>query len=76
MKQVILKGNHISKRFLQGGNGNTVLEDVSVDIYEGDFTEYTKVGTIEATDEFVAAVEENPVLEGWDNKIVLISDGE
>lgn len=38
--------------------------------------EYTKVGTIEATDEFVAAVEENPVLEGWDNKIVLISDGE
>lgn len=38
MKQVILKGNHISKRFLQGGNGNTVLEDVSVDIYEGDFT--------------------------------------
>lgn len=38
--------------------------------------EYTKVGTIEATDEFVAAVEENPVLEGWGNKIVLISDGE
>lgn len=38
MRQVILKGNHISKRFLQGENGNTVLEDVSVDIYEGDFT--------------------------------------
>lgn len=38
--------------------------------------EYTKVGTIDATDEFVKAVEENPVLEGWSNKIVLISDGE
>ena len=38
--------------------------------------EYTKVGTIDVTDEFVKAVEENPVLEGWSNKIVLISDGE
>ena len=34
------------------------------------------MGTIDATDEFVKAVEENPVLEGWSNKIVLISDGE
>lgn len=38
--------------------------------------EYTKVGNIEATDKFITAVEENPVLEGWGNKIVLISDGE
>lgn len=35
--------------------------------------EYTKIGTFDATDEFITAVEENPVLEGWGNKIVLIS---
>lgn len=35
--------------------------------------EYTLVGRFEATDEFVAAVEKNPVLEGWGNKIVNIS---
>lgn len=35
--------------------------------------EYTKIGTFDATDEFVKAVEENPVLEGWGNKIVQIA---
>lgn len=35
--------------------------------------EYTKIGTFDATEEFVTAVEENPVLEGWGNKIILIS---
>lgn len=35
--------------------------------------EYTKIGTFDATEEFVAAVEENPVLEGWGNKIIQIS---
>ena len=35
--------------------------------------EYTKIGTFDATDEFVTAVAENPVLEGWGNKIILIS---
>lgn len=34
--------------------------------------EYTKVGYFDYTDEFVAAVENNPVLEGWDTKMVLI----
>ena len=38
-------------------------------------TEYTPVGYFDATEEFVRAVEENPVLEGWGNKIVLISPG-
>ena len=33
---------------------------------------YTPVGYFDATDEFVQAVEENPVLEGWGNKIVQI----
>ena len=32
--------------------------------------EYTKVGYFDDTEEFKAAVEENPVLEGWGNKIV------
>jgi len=35
--------------------------------------EYTFVGTFDPTDEFVAAVENNPVLEGWGNKLVSIS---
>lgn len=35
--------------------------------------EYTKVGTFDATEEFITAVAENPVLEGWGNKIILIS---
>lgn len=38
--------------------------------------EYTKIGTFEATDSFVSAVEDNPVREGWTNKLVLISETE
>ena len=38
--------------------------------------EYTLIGTFDATEEFVAAVENNPVLEGWGNQIIVISDGE
>lgn len=38
--------------------------------------EYTPVGYFDATEEFVDAVENNPVLEGWGNKIISISDGE
>ena len=38
--------------------------------------EYTPVGYFDYTDEFLQAVLDNPVLEGWGNKIVLISDGE
>ncbi len=34
--------------------------------------EYTKVGYFDYTEEFKSAVENNPVLEGWGNKIVLI----
>lgn len=40
---------------------------------DGEVTgEYTKIGTIEDTEEFREAVESNPVLEGWGNKIVRI----
>lgn len=35
--------------------------------------EYTKVGYFDYTEEFRTAVENNPVLEGWGNKIVLIN---
>ena len=38
--------------------------------------EYTPVGYFDNTEEFRSAVENNPVLEGWGNKIVLISDGD
>ena len=37
--------------------------------------EYALVGHFDATEEFVAAVKNNPVLEGWGNKIVSISPG-
>lgn len=37
--------------------------------------EYTKVGYFDFTDEFKSAVENNPVLEGWGNKIVIIQPG-
>lgn len=33
---------------------------------------YTKIGTFEATQEFIDAVENNPVLEYWGNKLVII----
>ena len=35
--------------------------------------EYTPVGYFDATDDFVNAVENNPVAEGWSNKLVYIS---
>lgn len=38
--------------------------------------EYTPVGYFDATDELIEAVENNPVLEGWGNKIISISDGD
>ncbi len=44
---------------------------------DGEVTgEYTKIGTIEDTEEFREAVESNPVLEGWGNKIVRINSME
>ncbi|MCI9081836.1 MAG: hypothetical protein HFI70_05905 [Lachnospiraceae bacterium] len=38
--------------------------------------EYTPVGYFDYSEEFLEAVQNNPVLEGWGNKIVNISDGE
>ena len=38
--------------------------------------EYTPVGYFDYTEEFLEAVEKNPVIEGWGNKIISISDSE
>lgn len=38
--------------------------------------EYTKIGYFDPTEDFVKAVEENPVLRGWGNKIVRIEKSE
>ena len=38
--------------------------------------EYTQIGYFDATDEFANAVSDNPVLEGWGNKIIKISADE
>ncbi len=39
-------------------------------------SEYTPVGYFDPTPEFISAVENNPVLEGWGNKIVIIEPGD
>ncbi|KAI4447817.1 hypothetical protein C823_002336 [Eubacterium plexicaudatum ASF492] len=70
-------------------NPETVTEEAAGTVYysepnrivlfygDGEVTgEYTTVGYFDNTEEFRSAVENNPVLEGWGNKIVRISDGE
>lgn len=45
-------------------------------LYYGDAdvtAEYTKVGYFDYSEDFASAVADNPVLEGWGNKIVVIS---
>lgn len=39
-------------------------------------SEYTLVGYFDDTENFRSAVKDNPILEGWSNKIVQISDGQ
>lgn len=76
----------ISSRYDIPSNPETVTSEKAGDVYYSDPNrivlfyhdaeitgEYTKIGTFDATDTFVAAVEENPVLEGWGNKIVQIA---
>lgn len=76
----------ISSRYDIPSNPETVTSEKAGEVYYSDPNrivlfyhdaeitgEYTKIGTFDATDAFVTAVEENPVLEGWGNKIVLIS---
>lgn len=37
-KNVVLQGKHVYKSYKQGKKSNLVLEDVNIEIYEGDFT--------------------------------------
>lgn len=76
----------IPSRYEIPSNSETVTEAKAGDVFYSDpnrivlfyhdaeiSAEYTKIGTFEATEEFITAVEENPVLEGWGNKIIQIS---
>lgn len=76
----------IPSRYEIPSNAETVTSEKAGEVYysepnrillfyqDGEVTgEYTKIGTIENTNEFQEAVESNPVLEGWGNKIVLIN---
>lgn len=79
----------IPSRYEIPSNPETVTSEVAGTVYYSDPNrivlffgdaevsgEYTPIGYFDATEEFVSAVEDNPVLEGWGNKIVRISDGE
>lgn len=53
--------------------GEVYYADNQILLYYEDMAvtgDYTKIGTIENTDGLKAAVEENPTLEGWGNKII------
>lgn len=53
--------------------GEVYYADNQIILYYEDMAvtgDYTKIGTIENTDGLKAAVEENPTLEGWGNKII------
>lgn len=76
----------VSSRYDIPSNPETVTSEKAGEVYYSDPNrivlfyrdaeitgEYTKIGTFEPTEEFVTAVEENPVLEGWGNKIVQIA---
>ncbi|WP_138307214.1 MULTISPECIES: cyclophilin-like fold protein [unclassified Clostridium] len=75
----------IPSRYEIPSNAETVTSEKAGDVYysepnriilfyqDAEVTgEYTKVGTIEYSEAFQSAVEDNPVLEGWGNKIVHI----
>lgn len=79
----------IPSRYEIPDNSETVTEAHAGDVYYSDPNrivlyyqdaeineEYTLIGRFDATEEFVDAVENNPILEGWGNQIVVISDGE
>lgn len=79
----------IPSRYEIPDNGETVTEAHAGEVFYSDPNrivlyyrdaeineQYTLIGRFDATDEFVDAVENNPVLEGWGNQIVIISNGE
>ena len=79
----------IPSRYEIPDNSETVTEAHAGDVFYSDPNrivlyyhdaeineQYTRIGTFDATEEFVDAVENNPVLEGGGNQIVVIRDGE
>lgn len=78
----------ISRRYeIPSDNAKTVASEKAGEVYyshpnriilfyeDAEVTgEYTKIGEIEATDDFKKAVKDNPVLRGWGNKIVQIKN--
>lgn len=79
----------IPSRYEIPSNPETVTEEAAGTVYysepnrivlfygDAEMTgEYTPVGYFDDTEDFRSAVKDNPVLEGWGNKIVQISDGE
>ncbi|HJA92177.1 MAG TPA: hypothetical protein H9717_03510 [Candidatus Eisenbergiella merdipullorum] len=79
----------VPSRYEIPDNSETVMQAYADDVFYSDPNrialyyhdadideEYTKVGTFDATEEFMTEVEDNPVLEGWGNQIVVISAGE
>lgn len=57
-------------------NGIYYSEPNRIVLFFGDAevsSDYTRVGYFDYTEEFKNAVESNPILEGWGNKIVLIN---
>lgn len=82
----VLQYYDIPSRYEIPSNSETVTEAKAGDVFYSDpnrivlfyhdaeiSADYTKIGTFEATEELITAVEENPVLEGWGNKIIQIS---
>lgn len=78
----------IPSRYEIPSNAETITSEKAGDVYysepnriilfyhDGEISgEYTLVGHFDPTEEFISAVEDNPVLEGWGNKIVNISAG-
>lgn len=76
----------IPSRYEIPSNAETVTSEKAGEVYysepnrivmfyhDGEISgDYTLVGHFDLTEEFVSAVENNPVLEGWGNKIVQIS---
>lgn len=76
----------IPSRYDIPSNAETVISEQAGQVYysapnrivlfyhDGEINgEYTLVGHFDATEGFISAVENNPVLEGWGNKIVQIS---
>lgn len=83
----VLQYYDIPSRYeIPSDNPETVTEAKAGDVFYSDpnrivlfyhdaeiSAEYIKIGTFEATEDFITAVEENPVLKGWGNKIIQIS---